>query len=249
MPLSNLLHSRAFTEYLNNRQSIIDLLRSAPSSVEQLTSDKKRKLANVVYFSCVVLLSSYLERYVESLTVEAIDAINNANPQLHTIPEPLRVAQVKEVLFELSVIFQKDMTKDNVSKMIQGSQSLLSDCGWFLDELQPFGKLKGEPLIGDNRFSNPSPEKIDALFHHLGITSLVGRVIGLETKPDRGAVRDKVKEMVDKRNNIAHTGGTVTVTEQDVVTYLLYSRRLVRGMDFLVGQEIQKITGGAWPWV
>ena len=248
MSLSNLSRSKALTEYLNNRQSVIDLLRSAPSNADQFASSKKRKLANVVYYSCVVLLSSYLERYVESLIVEAIDAINNGSPLLQSIPEMLRVAQVKEILYDLSTTLQKDMTKDNVSQMIQKSQLLLSDCGWFLDDLQPFGRLTGEPLIGENRFSNPSPEKIDDLFRHLGIISLVGRVISLETKPDRGAVRDKVKEMINKRNNIAHTGGTVTVTEQDVAAYLLYSRRLVRGMDTLVGQEVQKITGGSWPW-
>ena len=248
MSLSNLSRSKALTEYLNNRQSVIDLLRSAPSNADQFASSKKRKLANVVYYSCVVLLSSYLERYVESLIVEAIDAINNGSPLLQSIPEMLRVAQVKEILYDLSTTLQKDMTKDNVSQMIQKSQLLLSDCGWFLDDLQPFGKLTGEPLIGENRFSNPSPEKIDDLFRHLGIISLVGRVISLETKPDRGAVRDKVKEMINKRNNIAHTGGTVTVTEQDVAAYLLYSRRLVRGMDTLVGQEVQKITSGLWPW-
>jgi len=217
------------------------MLKSAPPNADQLLSGKKRNLANVIYYSCVVLLSSYLERYVESLTVEAIDAINNENPLLKTIPELLRVVQVKEMLSDLSMVLQKDMTKDNVSRMIRKSQSLLKDYGWFLDDLQPFGKLKGEPLIGDNRFSNPSPEKIDALFRHLGIRSVVGRVIGLETKSDRVAVRDKVKEMIDKRNNIAHTGGTVTVTGQDVAAYLLYSRRLVRGIDTLIGHEVKKL--------
>ncbi len=248
MTLSNSPRSRAFAEYVSNRQGVIELLRSAPSNTEQLASSNKRKLANVVHYSCVVLLTSYLERYVEALTVEAIDAINNGTPLLHAVPEMLRVAQVKELLYDLAVILQKDMTKDNILLMIQKSLSLSNDCGWFLDDSQPFGRLTGEPLIGENRFSNPSPEKIDELFRHLGITSLVGRVIGLETKPDRGAVRDKVKEMIDKRNNIAHTGGTVTVTAQDVTAYLLYSRRLVRGMDRLVGQEVQRIIGGAWPW-
>jgi hypothetical protein len=62
----------------------------------------------------VVLLSSYLERYVESLTVEAIDAINNANLLVQAIPELLRVAQVKEPLCDLALTLQKDMTKDNV---------------------------------------------------------------------------------------------------------------------------------------
>lgn len=248
MPPNNLPHSKAFAEYLANRQTIIDLLKSAPPDNEQLLSSKKRTLANGIHRSCVLLLASYLERYVESLVVEAIDALNNANLLVQSIPESLRLSQVKESLSELSLCLQKDMTKDNAAKTLRLSQSILVKYDWFLDDLRPFGKLIGEPLIGGTRFSNPSPEKVEELFRHLGINSVVGRVIGLEKKPDKSAVRDKVKEMIDKRNDIAHTGGTVTVTKQDVADYLHYCRRLVRGLDVLVGQDVQKMIGGVWPW-
>ena len=249
MAINVLSRSKVFAEYLTNRQSIIELLRSAPPDSEQLLSVKKRKLATVVYCSCVLLLSSYLEKYVESLVVETIDVLNSTNLLVRHIPEPLRVVQIKEVMQDLSKLFQKDVTRVNLTKMLQESQSVIANYGWFLDHSQPYNKLSGEPLIGDNRFSNPSPEKIDILFRHLGINSLVGRVIDSERKPDRGAVRAKVTEMVNKRNDIAHTGGTVTVTREDVAAYLVYSRRLVRGIDALVGQEVQKLIGGKWPWI
>lgn len=245
---SSLSYSKAFTEYLENRRRIVYLLKSAPDDSEQLLYREKRLLANVVYCSSVLLLSSYLERYVESLLVEAIDAINNANILVQDIPEALRLVQVKEQICDLASTLQKDMTKDNVLKMLQKSKGLINNHNWFTCDFQPFNQLSGETLIGENRFSNPSPEKIDQLFRHLGINSVVGRVIGLENKPDRAAIRDKVEEMVDKRNNIAHTGGTVTVTRQDIMDYLVYSRRLVRGMDILVGQEVQKIIRCSWPW-
>jgi len=244
----NFPRSKSFGEYIANRDTVKDLLKFAPNTSQQLASPKQQKLATTIYCSCVVLLSSYLERYVESLVVEAIDAINNANILLQLVPDQLRVSQVKEWIYDLSETLQKEMTKGNVEAMIRKSHLLHTNCQWFLEETQPFTKLKGEPLIGENRFSNPTPEKIDELFRHLGIKSLVGRVIGSESKPDRGAVGDKVKEMVEKRNNIAHTGGTVTVTFQDVASYLQYSRRLVRGIDSIVGKEIQQFAGGLWPW-
>ncbi|MEW5988565.1 MAG: MAE_28990/MAE_18760 family HEPN-like nuclease [Chloroflexota bacterium] len=244
--------SKAFAEYLENWESISDFLEVAPPDSEQLLSGKKRKLAIVIYRSCILLLSSYLERYVESLMVEAIDAINYANLFAHQIPERLRIAQVKESLNDLSLTLQKrlqkDMTRDNVTAMLQKSQIVSNDYGWFLDDAQQFNKLSGEPLIGENRFSNPAPDRIDELFHQLGIDRLTGKVIGLEQGEDRRAIRDKVSEMVEKRNNIAHTGGTITVTEQDVRDYLQYSNRLVRGIDNLVGEEVQRIINGHWPW-
>lgn len=244
--------SKAITEYLENWESISDFLKAAPPDGEQLLSDRKRKLATVIYFSCILLLSSYLERYVESLIVEAIDAINYANLLTDQIPERLRIAQVKELLNDLNLTLQKrlqkDMTKDNVTAMLLKSRNVLIDCGWFLENGQPFRRLSGEPLIGESRFSNPAPDKIDELFHHLGIDRLTRKVVGLDQEEDRRAVRDKVEEMVNKRNNIAHTGGTITVTQQDVLDYLDYSKRLVRGMDNLVGEEVQRITNGRWPW-
>ncbi len=242
-------YSSAFKEYLDNRKNILCLLKAVPTDSEQLGSIQKRRLANTIYCSCVVLLTSYLERYIESLVVESIDGINSSNLPLQSIPDSLLVVQVKESLEALTSKLQKDLTKDNVFQMVLASQQLSITHEWFLKEADVFDKLSGEPLIGENRFSNPTPAKIDELFRHFGIGNLVGRAIGLEGKPDRGVLPDKTKEMIEKRNNVAHTGGTVVITKQDIRDYLIYSRRLARSIDLIVGQEIQKITGGSWPWV
>jgi hypothetical protein len=246
MSLKSLTHSVAFKEYLESRRNIIYLLKVDLTESEQLLSDKKRRLANALYYSCVVLLASYLERYIETLVVEAIDVINGSNLILRNIPEQLRVAQIKESLLELALTLRKDMTKEYVGNMLTTSRRISSTFEWFHREEDIFNQLSGEPLIGENRFSNPSPDRIESLFRCFGISSVVGHAIGLEHKPDRAMLRNKTQEMIEKRHNIAHTGGTVTVTKQDIADYMIYSRRLSRGIDTIVRNEIL-IIGGIWP--
>ena len=57
----------------------------------------------------------------------------------------------------------------------------------------------------------------------------------------------KVQEFIEKRNDIAHTSTTNELTQQDVVAYLRHSRRLVRGIDVVVGKQMQR-TIDMWPW-
>jgi hypothetical protein len=241
-------HSKPYEDYLENIKSVVYLLKTEPPVKEQITLLPKRKLANVIYCSCVLLFSSYLEKYIESIVVEMIDLVNKANLPVNRIPEQLRNSQIKDLLNELEEALEKEKSKTNIEAALIKTKDISERFNWFLNDTQLFHDLSGEPLIGDNRFSNPSPEKIDALFRVFGINSLVGHAIALENKPDRGALRDKVKEMIDKRNDIAHTGGTVVLTREDVISYWVYSRRLVRGIDRILGNETQRITGSTIIW-
>ncbi len=124
---------------------------------------------------------------------------------------------------------------------------MLIEYSWFLEEALPYTKLKSGPLVEENRFSNPSPPKINELFEHFGIMNVVGQAIALDHKSDRGSIEKKTAELVEKRNAVAHTGMTIDLTSENVVSYLVYARRLVRGIDTVVGKELERLIG-AWPW-
>lgn len=236
--LSSSNRSQAFAEYLQNRREVVELLRALPPVAEQLRSRQRSELANAICRACVVLHSSHLERYVESLIVEAVDSINSAELPVVSVPEALRMAQVEVPLRAAYEV--KDM-----NKKIGVLRTFVTDLSWFWADGEVCTKLRGEPLISG--FDNPLPNRIDKLFEKLGVNSVVGRAVALDSRPDRGLIEAKVREMVEKRNAIAHTGMTTDLTHEDVRVYLRCSRRLVRNMDIIVGQHLQSLTS-YWPF-
>ena len=244
-------YSIAFEEYVRNRHEVIELLHAVPSDTEQIHSNKKRELANALYRASVVLLSSHLERYIESLVVEAIDAINFAMPTVDQLPELLRLTQIEQSLRAVHSAVSdprdpdKVLDKREMINKVQAFKAFLDDYDYFFNDSQPCTKLNVNILI--DRFSNPSPHKIVHLFRQFGFHNVVQRAISRESKPDKANIEGMVNELIEKRNAIAHTGMTTNLTRENIIVYLRYSRRLVRGIDTIVGQEVEKIVG-KWPW-
>jgi hypothetical protein len=241
--------SNAYLDYLEKRREVIELLRAEFCDLPRMSPPRRRELANAIYHGSVVLLSAHLEGYVESLVLEAIEAINSAHVPIVMINEKLQTGQVKESLDKLANMFGKDRTKKNIQDVMLEMQGFLSGNAWLLaDDSVPCNTLRAEQLVGGDRFSNPSPKKIDNLFAYFGIQNMVGRAVGQESKPDRGIIEGKVDELIHKRHWIAHAALRVDLTREDVITYLLATRRLVRCIDIVLGQEIEKIVGH-WPWI
>lgn len=230
--------SRAFAEYKQNRHEVIEILHAAPSVNDQMGSRKKRELANALYRGSVVLLSSHLERYIESLIIESIDAINEASPPIGRIPESLMLALIEPPLRSASE------TKD-FGKKLAKIQEFVHDHEWHWNGSATCGRLNGDLLVSG--FDNPLPKRIREAFFPLGLADVVGHAVGRDTSPLRGLIEGKVRELVEKRNSVAHAGMTVDLTREDVVTYIICSRRLARGIDVTVGFAMSAIVG-TWPW-
>lgn len=231
------VRSGAFIEFYNNKREIVEILRAAPSDEDQLSSSAKRQLANALYRGSVVLLSSHLERYVESLLVEAIDAINAANLAVSAIPDGLILESIRRPLHDAHEA-KRLSTKTGFLKTIADNY------GWSWDNVSPC-RLNSEAFV--ETFDNPLPERITKVFRHFDIGNVVGQAVGLSTIPQRAIVEAKVRELVEKRNSVAHAGMTSDITRQDVIIYLVCTYRLARGIDVVVGSRIQGIIG-TWPW-
>lgn len=235
---SGLVYSKAFVEYLRNRREVVELLRAVPPDSDQLRLRRFSELANALYRGSVVLMSSHLERYIESLIVEAIDAINSVSPRIDVVPERLRLIQIEQ---PLRMVYE---TKE-IAKKTVALKTFVVDYSWFWNESQICNKLSSDPLI--RSFDNPLPGKIRSLFENFGISDVVGRALALDNSRDRRRIEARVKEMIEKRNAIAHTGMTTDLTRSDVTDYLRCTRKLVRCIDVVVAQEVQNITVD-WPW-
>jgi hypothetical protein len=96
-------------------------------------------------------------------------------------------------------------------------------------------------------FDNPLPNRIRELFHYFAISDVVGLAISKDTRSTRGSIEVGVRELVEKRNAIAHTGMTVSITKQQVMVYFDSVYRLAFGIDWVVGEKIEQLIGH-WPW-
>lgn len=235
--ISPSVYSQAYGEFRKNQHEVIELLRASPNDVNQLASPVHRQLANALHRGSVVLLSSHLERYIETLVVESIDAINLARLPATSLPESLLLKSIEPALSTAH-----EATKR--SKKASLLKELAGDYTWFWDDVTPC-KLSSAALVDD--FSNPLPTRINRLFLVFNIDNVVGKAVGLSKDPGRAIVEAKVRELVEKRNSVAHTGMTFDVTRQDVIMYFRCTYRLVRGIDIVVGNSIQSLTR-TWPW-
>jgi RiboL-PSP-HEPN len=244
------LRSRSFDEYISGWREVTEILRAIPR--DRFSSRSRRpQVSTALLKGCVVLLSSHLERYVESLASEAIDVMNAISPKNHLVPRALRMLHLEQPINSISNKWPSKNSDrfdqpQRMQERVEELRSLMVDCHFFFGDDELCGKLDSDLLIGD--FANPSPERIIKLFRYFGINNVVGKAISLDQKPDRGILDKKVDELITKRHSIAHTGSVTDLTREDVVTYLRCSRRLVRGIDIVVGQTIEPICG-EWTWV
>lgn len=229
--------SQAYVEFRKNQHEVVELLRASPNDVSQLASPVKRQLANALHRGSVVLLSSHLERYIESLVVESIDAINLARLPATRLPECLLMKSIERKLYTAHMATKR-------AKKASLLKELAGDYTWFWDGVTPC-KLSSAALVDD--FNNPLPARIDRMFLVFDINDVVGKAVGLSKDPGRAIIEAKVRELVEKRNSVAHTGMTFDVTRQDVIIYFRCTYRLVQGIDIVVGKSIQSLTG-TWPW-
>lgn len=234
-------------DFLENIENVALMISFAPSINEQLKFPQKQKLAKAVYSSCVVLLSSYLERYVESVVVESVDILNTESVPTKSIPKTLKINQVKQHLDKLNGTIQQELNPNAIHSILEKSRDFVNDCSWFSNPDSVFTKFSPDNFINREKFSNPWPDKIDQVFLSFDIPKMVDNVINWENQPDSAALRIKVNELVEKRNDIAHTGGTIPITDNDIFEYDKYIRRLVIGIDHRVGEKIGKIIG-KHPW-
>lgn len=231
-------HSRAFSELLENRREVIQLLRAVPDPIEQMRSKQRTALANALCRGSVVLLCSHLEGYIESLVVECVDAINANSLQVGLLPMELRIVQMEQPL--------RSAHEAQNQRKLEAIRNLFSNYAWLGDDRSVTQVLASEPIT--RKFSNSSPKEIRKLFSFFGIPDVIGSALALDTGPNIGQVERKVAELVDKRNIIAHNAMALIVTPQQLPEYLRASVRFACYLDIAVGQGVQRLTQ-QWPWI
>ena len=239
MPTRHPPTSQAFKDYLQSRREIGVLVLDMPSRKPNILTPRLADLENAICRSCIVLMSSHFERYIEDLVVDFIDALNASPIPVSKLPDSLAIRQIETSIKTIADI------KDR-GKKLQALQDLDNHHSWFWgDQASVCNTLQGDPLISS--FDNPLPNRVRDLFRNFDISDAVGMAISKDTRSNRGVIEALVKELVEKRNAIAHTGMTVSVTKQQVMDYFDSVYRLAFGIDWVVGERIEQLIGH-WPW-
>lgn len=194
------------------------------------------RVVRAINRASVVLLSSHFERYLRSVNEEAVDCINStpglSRGQLSSV---LRLQHTESAIAKIA-----ETQWDNRSGLLE---RFVETDGW-LWGASPKYNLEHDRLL--TWMKSPSPDRVIRLFRLWGIPDVFSAIT--RTKHTRGRMFWKIKEMVDKRNDIAHGISHVAATRQDISTYVSTVKDFCSRTDLAMARSIVKCFSMPPPW-
>lgn len=225
--------STALTSLEGAVHEVSELLAAATLTTGTLRQRAAR--TRVVGRASVVLLSSHFERYFYRVNEEAAGCVNTARVPGDKLPLRLRLEHSRVAYDRLGAA-----AWDNRAN---GLADFMQSEGWLWTGSTP-GTLKHGPLLA--WMKSPMPDNLIRYYKHWGIGNIFDAIA---RKPHtRTRFRLGVRELVEKRNNIAHGEFAEQVTKTDVIRYqstiLGFSQRADRALSRSVG----RLTGSLYAW-
>jgi hypothetical protein len=225
--------SAALRSLLAGIEEVRDLQQANPTPPGGLPD--RPRVVRAINRASVVLLSSHLERYLRSLNEEAVAIINASPITGATLPAELRLQHSQVPIDELAAT-QWDRRADKLTQLVTTD-------GWL------WGTTPKEVLEHDRLLrwmKSPSPERAKRMFRIWGIPDIFGVV----TREPHTKLRMelKLKELVDKRNDIAHGNAGAEATYQDVATYLSVVKEFCSRADRALARVLKRYNAGGRPW-
>lgn len=225
--------SDALRSLLSGIKEVRDLQRANPTPPGGLP--ERPRVVRAINRASVVLLSSHLERYLRGLNEEAVGVVNAAPIGGSTLPEILRLQYSKIPIDELA-------EAQWVNRAAMLSQLVATD-GWLWGS-SPKANLDHDRLV--RWMKSPSPERAARLFRLWGVSDIFSAITRQPHTNQR--MKLKLKELVDKRNDIAHGDAGAEATYQDVASYIAVVRTFCTRVDSILSHKISRYVGGIRPW-
>lgn len=231
--------SDAFTQ-LNNRIKDLDQLIQAHGLIGGEARGRRWKLA-ALNRAALVLATAHLEGYLEDLFKETMEKLLNARVSATRVPDNVKVLGLRRLAGP--IMRTSDRKKQTVALLR------------ILKKAKKYGhpakKISSRDIRGVDyeaelqRFSNPKPEFINDLFWYLGIDDILSK-IQWRRAPSRKIWR-YLKELVGKRNSIAHGTVGINVKKEEVRYCREFLIRFAQKIERVVGEHLRNVTGHA-PW-
>jgi hypothetical protein len=177
--------------------------------------------------ACVVQWSSHLDRYVYAVNEEAIEWINYSSCELSRFPEVFLLQQSRRVVDELA--------GRSWEKRASPLRDFVATHGVIWNSPGRAGTLiHGELLTW---MKSPAPENLVRFYRMYGIEDIFDKVT---RKPGpRSLLYLGLRELVEKRNNIAHGDSATQALPADVTRYLVAVRKFAESADKVLARSIR----------
>lgn len=196
--------SDAYQALTQGLAEVSDLLRADPTPRGRLSPDVS--LTRAVTRACVVILCSHFERYLRSVNEEAIGLVNQSGVRGESLPEELRLQHSRVGIRKLADTQWK--------RRGAGLRDFARTDAW-LWSLGDKGELHHAYILG--WMKSPMPKKVMRFYQLWGVDDIFRSITrGAST---RQQLFLKTRELVEKRNNIAHGDIGTETTRKEVRVY------------------------------
>lgn len=231
------MSSRALAELLVGADEVRAMRTHYPVPRRGLPTGDKALAAKAHGRACVVLLSSHLDRYIYAVNEEAVDWLNGQSCSLDAFPEEFLLQHSRRPVDSLAEL-SWERRGASLSSFIASHGPVWSPGGCS-------GSLDANELV--TWLKSPKPESLVRFYRLYGIENIFYSVT---RKPStRGVLYLGIRELVEKRNNIAHGDFQTQATPMDVTRYLTAVRRFGESADKVFARGVRKMAKAtAAPW-
>ena len=231
--------SRALTRLDGRLKDIQDLLDAGEKKAGAGVGRKWN--VEALWRSSIVLCTAHLEGFVEDLFSEAAIRVISAKLKASEIPLQLKLIPLRRFADSIRESQSHANRETALSGLLQKAAKLSHPA----KRITPRDIPKKDLDALTWNFMSPKSDEIDALFAHLGIKKIIEHV-SLPPFNTR-KIRNKLKTLLDRRNEIAHGTIGVKVGKQEVVNYRDFLKRLASCLDEIVRTHTVRISGHTWP--